>query len=323
MNRCVMVATDGEPEASGAVRCAGDISRRLRLPLEVITVCEPASVFGYGPVDLVAPVLEEMAEAARNIRRQAVHAQLIDASVVSAAPVSVEIGPSAPTISRVVSKREARLVVVGRRKHGAIDRVLGDETALRLMHASHVPVLSVPDSYVELPNRCLAAVDFTSYSIDAARTALDLLAPGSELHLVHVISDKFPTGGASWRETEWMRAMRETAEARMEALVEEIAAQAPRVHVTAHVVEGRPVHAILHLAEALEVEMLAAGTNGYGFLGRLLMGSVATQLVRRSHCMTLIAPPRGVGMDQSIPDGLRHGSSLAKELLAEVGVRAF
>lgn len=319
MNRCVMAATDGEPQALGALRCARDLGDRLGLPLEVISVCEPTSAFGYGSVDLVPGVIDEMADAARNIRRSAVNAQLLAAGVVCQPLVDTEIGPPAPTIARAATRRGACMIVVGRGNHGRLDRVLSDETALRLMQASHLPVLSVPETYRDLPVRCLAAIDFTSYSLDAARNAVTLVAPGGELHLVHVASEQSAGELLTWRETEWMQAMRRDVEGRLDAAVSQITDLAPDITVTAHLVSGRPVKEILRLAETLEVDMLAAGTNGYGFLGRLLMGSVATQLVRRSRYMTLIAPPRGIvpGVDHSISDILRGRTSMAREAFAE------
>src|SRR5690606_18403613 len=89
--------------------------------------------------------------------------------------------------------------------------------------------------------------------------------------------------------------MMDEAGGRLELLAERIREAHPQIRVEAHLLdEGRPVPALLKLAAELEVEMVATGTNGYGFLGRLLLGSVATQLVRRTRCVTLVAPPRGV-----------------------------
>lgn len=324
MDRCILVATDGGASTLGALRCARDLGVRHGLPLEVVSVCEPATVFGYESVDLVAGVLSEMAEAARSIRRTEV-AELLAVAGVDCQPlIHVEIGGAAATLARTAAQRGARVIVVGRGTPSTMDRVLGDETALRLMQSSHVPVLSVPNDYGELPSRVLAAVDFTSYSLDAARCAAALLAGGGELHVVHVTSDQAAVDLRSWRETEWMRAMRQEVEGRLQAFVDELSRAVPGVRITPHLADGRPVQSVLRLSEDLDVDMLAAGTNGYGFLGRLLMGSVATQLVRRARCMTLIAPPRGVVpvSDHALPDIFRNQTSLANEALAAVSVPA-
>lgn len=324
MNECIMAATDGEPGSLGALHCGRDVAAHFGLPLEVSSACEPSSAYGYEAPDLVAGVMTEMAEACRNIRQRVVLSQLAQAGIASRPFISVEIGSPAPVVARTAARRGAAMIVVGRGRHSAIDRLLADETALRLMQTARVPVLSVPDNYVGLPKRALAAIDFTSYSIDAARSAIALLTPGSELHLVHVSTDHGHHGLGTWRHSDFGAAVQQETRARLEATAEEIARTAPGITVSPHLLEGRPVQAVLRLAETIDVDLIAAGTNGYGFLGRLLMGSVATQLVRRSRFLTLIAPPRGVtpAADHSIPDLRRDRASVVREALSAVSGHA-
>ena len=205
MDRCILAATDGQPHSLAALRCASDLANRLSLALEIVSVCEPAAVFGYESVDLVAGVVDELAALALSERRSAVEAQCATAGV-SPDAVHVEIGSPATVITRRAADRRARLIVVGREGHGPLDRVLRDETALRLMQSAHTPVMSVPHDYAALPSRIVAAVDFTSYSLDAAQCALGVLRPGSELHVVHVNAEFAET--AENREERPLRALR-------------------------------------------------------------------------------------------------------------------
>jgi hypothetical protein len=153
--------------------------------------------------------------------------QLAQVGIASRPFISVEIGAPAPVVARTAARRGAGLIVVGRGRHSAIDRMLADETALRLMQTARVPVLSVPESYTGLPRRALAAIDFTSYSIDAARSASALLEPGSELHLVHVSADHGHHGLGTWRHADFGAAVQQEMRARLEATAEEIARGAP------------------------------------------------------------------------------------------------
>ncbi|HEX6970702.1 MAG TPA: universal stress protein [Limnochordia bacterium] len=293
MSGCILVATDGEPGSLGAVRCAIDLGRRLNLPIEVVSVCEPASVFGYESKDLLAGVASDVALRACETRRSRVLRQL-PPDLVDRAPVHLEIGTPASVIASMAEQRRAHCVVIGRSTPSAVDRLLGDETAPRLMQAAHLPVLAVPAEYGELPSRALAAIDFTSYSLDAARTAAAVLGPGGELHLLHAIPKESGVALPSAIRTEWVRAMRDELASRMDDVVRRLGQEFPHLRVVGHLADGRPVPEVLRLAKELKVELLASGTNGYGFLGRLLMGSVATQLVRRARCLTLVAPPRGI-----------------------------
>lgn len=310
MERCILVATDGGEASLAALRAGQDVARRLHLPLEVVSVCEsggaPAAVSAAGTSGATDDLLAGMQPGCR----KRIAEQLRAAGVETPAAVHVRTGSPAATISRCAAERGARLIVVGRSGGSAmVDRMSGDETALRLLQAAHTPVLTVPDDFVGLPERVLVAVDFTSYSLDAAGAAAALLPRGGELHLLHAMADQSSVELRSHAEAQWLRAMRLEMEARLEAVAASLARDYPGVVVRAHLVDGRPVQSVLQLADELDVEMIAAGTNGYGFLGRLLLGSVAIQLVRRAGCATLIAPPRGVvPAPQRSPNGQRrHG----------------
>ncbi|MEO7963871.1 MAG: universal stress protein [Gemmatimonadaceae bacterium] len=59
-------------------------------------------------------------------------------------------------------------------------------------------------------------------------------------------------------------------------------------HVSLH---GDPASELLAFAEEFDVQLIAAGTHGRSAIGRLLMGSVSTQLVRQARSWVLVAPP--------------------------------
>ena len=53
--------------------------------------------------------------------------------------------------------------------------------------------------------------------------------------------------------------------------------------------EGPPATMILKLAEQEDVDMIVMSTHGRTGLSRLLMGSVAEEVVRKAHCLVLTA----------------------------------
>ena len=57
------------------------------------------------------------------------------------------------------------------------------------------------------------------------------------------------------------------------------------------VLRGNPSAAILELAEKTDADLIVAGTQGAGFVRRILIGSVATRLIRHSTRSLLIVPP--------------------------------
>ena len=59
------------------------------------------------------------------------------------------------------------------------------------------------------------------------------------------------------------------------------------VPVDYRVVSGEPVAEILHAAEEVRCDLIAMGTHGRTGPGRVLLGSVAEQVVRRAPCPVL------------------------------------
>jgi nucleotide-binding universal stress UspA family protein len=66
----------------------------------------------------------------------------------------------------------------------------------------------------------------------------------------------------------------------------------PNVRADHRLVEGDPVTEILRVAREVNCDLLVLGTHGRKGLGRLLMGSVAEQVLRRAPCpvVTVKAP---------------------------------
>ena len=58
-----------------------------------------------------------------------------------------------------------------------------------------------------------------------------------------------------------------------------------------HVLEGEPAHELLGFTEEKDVDLLVAGSHGLSFVGRLLMGSVSTRLIRAARIPVLVIPP--------------------------------
>jgi nucleotide-binding universal stress UspA family protein len=63
----------------------------------------------------------------------------------------------------------------------------------------------------------------------------------------------------------------------------------PKIPVEHRLVQGDAATEILQAAEATKCDLIVMGTHGRTGLGRLLMGSVAEQVVRRASCPVLTA----------------------------------
>jgi nucleotide-binding universal stress UspA family protein len=130
-------------------------------------------------------------------------------------------------------------------------------------------------------------VDFSLFSQKAARTATEFLASPWDVHLVHVLSgmEFLPTLSEEWRgdyEAELMERLREFSD-------ELEVPQDCESHL--HVLEGEPSHELLSFSEGKDEALLVAGSHGHSFIGRLLMGSVSTRLIRSAESPVLVVPP--------------------------------
>ncbi len=264
----VVVATCGDPSSDAAIRVGGMFAFRTRRLLDVVAVLRPALTPGIAYVRYVEAVHDAAAKAtAARVRRQ------VEDSVPGVvARVRVETGAPAEGITAHAEAVAASLIVVGIGEHTTVDRLLGLETAIGVIHYAHTPVLAVaPDAQVRTTVVALAT-DFEPAATQAAHVALELASDDARVHVLHV-------GPAT-----------DALRSRLAAWADALSVSAPRL-LTVHLLEGDPVHALSAFCEAHGVELIALGTHGKGFVERLRLGSVADGVLRRAGCSVLVAPP--------------------------------
>jgi nucleotide-binding universal stress UspA family protein len=293
MEMRIVVATDGSEAASGALHIACALAQRHGAAVEVVSVLEPFPIHAMAYGETVGLAKQELDDAARTARRHHVETQLTAAGGdIATWPVTCELGPPAPSIVRFTREKGATLIVLGLGRHALADRWFGSETALRVMRIAHVPVLAVAAEERALPDQAVAAVDFSEFSRDAAESVLQIIRPGGTLHLVYVLWK--PSGETAWVEgRDWPEVQRQ----RLRGQLDELARRLEGVHgirVEPRFLEGDAAGETLRFAGTVGAGLIAAGSHGAGFFGRLLMGSVSTRLVRGATRMVLIAPPRTV-----------------------------
>jgi nucleotide-binding universal stress UspA family protein len=108
------------------------------------------------------------------------------------------------------------------------------------------------------------------------------------LHLVHVIDDvagRWPHLREEGRLT-LLRAERETLEERARPWTS--SAEPLRARVRTHLTVGAAGRELVRLALDLEADLIVVGTHGRQALRRLLLGSVAEEVVRMAPCPVLV-----------------------------------
>ena len=280
----LVVASDGTESSLPALEAAFELSRRTKAVVRVVAVLEaiPSFAWEFGAIS----ALPDLMSTAREQLLIRVRAQVVDVAAGAEWTVEVRDGDPASEIARVASEAHARLLILGVRHRGIVDRFLARETALRTMRWSRTPVLVVPGGFSSMPARMLFATDFTPASVMAARTALEVFETISRIHVVHVspLPAQVPPHFLAW-----VPLLEENVAPRFERVKAELGAP-PRVTVECVQLEGKPSSEILDFASSAHVDLIVTGSRGGGFIDRLLMGSTSRGLVRGVPCAVLIVP---------------------------------
>lgn len=281
--RRVLVATDGSVSSVAAIKLARLMSDQRQWAPEAMTVLEPMPVSVADVVLTMPPMTQRqvsgnlMAQIKRQLHRHGDPEWHL----------GVHFGSVAPTIVRLAVEREAELIVTGLGRHGRLARLMGAETATRVVRLTSVPVLAVDPAAPALPYTAVAAVDFGESSVRAAHEALSLLQAPGRLHLVHV---RWAPDDEALRGSEWERTYRLGVEEGFRRLREELGA--PRgIDVTSELRLGAVTETILAAAREVGADLIAAGSHSQNIIDRLLIGSTPVQLLQSARCSVLVTPP--------------------------------
>lgn len=141
--------------------------------------------------------------------------------------------------------------------------------------------------------RIVVGTDFSQPSMLAVSAAARLSQRlGASLDVAFVY-DPFPVAAAAmtplsfWPALDLTNSLRELARTRFEKLAREELADVP--HETVTLAHANPALALCDYASETSADLLVVGTHGTTVLSRVLIGSVATQVVRHAPCAVLVA----------------------------------
>lgn len=266
----IVVPLDGSATARHAIAPAALLARQWGVPVQLVTV--------------MAPGLDPRATR-RSLEREvdAIDAPTRPSEVLTGEDVAVALD------THVDAHRPALLCMATHGRSAVATAVLGS-VAHEVVRGAHSPVLLVGPRCVPSPEQhdvCLALKPGSPASGRALSPAIGWArASGARLHLVAAVT-------ASLRMTGDGPRVEDDPEAREE--LGELARYARTTGVTTcwRVVDGdRDVAgAVLDAAARASASVVVAATHGRRSVTRLVLGSVAQDLVRRSTCPVLVVPP--------------------------------
>jgi nucleotide-binding universal stress UspA family protein len=283
----VLIGTDGSARSADAVA--------LGSVLASVLDAEPVLVHAhpYGP--LAGQVAED--EYERHVHRVAGevarHAQtLLESPEPPKLQLVADRSPAA-ALHRAAADDAPHAIVVGSSHRGAIGRVLPGGIAQRLLSGAPCPVAVAPAGYAARRERQLGPVgcgfDGSPQARRALRSAADLARrSGGPLRVIAVHRPvAFGHVPIAANRTH-ITANQQLKADLSDALEDAVAACGPAGAATAVLREGDP--ATVLAAESETLGLLVVGSRGYGPIGSVLVGSVASALVHTSACPVVIVP---------------------------------
>lgn len=291
----VLVAIDGSEPAELAVELVADVAWPAGTVILVAEAVETgAGLFG-GPWPALAMVQTERIEAeiraeadktVNDVRRRLVRSGLnVEAAVL--------LGRPATAIVDRARDLRADLVVVGSRGHGTIESMLLGSVSAEVVDHAPAPVLVARGRRIE---RIVLGSDGSS----CASRAVDLLRTwpifaGSAVRVVSVADVETPwwTGFPEAGSPEMVPLYVDAAAAsrrQHDQLAREMTAQLQGAGLTAEADrrEGDAATEILAAANASNADLIVVGTHGWTGLKRLVLGSVARNVLQHAACSVLI-----------------------------------
>ena len=282
----IVVGVDGSPASNVAVYWAGQEAAMRNLPLTLVHVVNPVV-----PTWPTAPVPVEFEqwqkENARMFIDDAVKIVEENGKNGGSGEINSEVCFSATVPTLVDLSKEAEMIVVGCRGHGALARALLGSVSTGLVHHAHCPVAVIHDEDPLMPHPAqapvLVGIDGSPASDLATAIAFDEASRrGVELVALHAWSDVevIELPGIDWS----------VVKAQEELLLAERLAgwqeRYPDVKVHRLVVCDRPARQLIEHSES--AQLVVVGSHGRGGFAGMSLGSVSSAVVHTARMPVIV-----------------------------------
>lgn len=301
LERRILCATDLGLSSDRAVRRAALIAKQMNarvLFLHVVSERQPVRVMHL--------------KANRARVRLMVQAEKAMAHAPDMASVEIHIGKPRKVIAEIAAEWNADLIVLASPVSRRYDRILGT-TAERIIRSVACPVLLVNQEPLDQYKQVAVASDLSATSVRVAHAVRRLgVMDEAFAWFVHAAEPAFNSSPAEetaaleeleHRKTRW----RKIVSAELSAQLVGAGLDLSRVRIAAEF--ASPLEAVEEIVEKLDPELLVIGTSRWFVLKRMLLRSVAHQILKRVNCDILAVPP------QSNWNAERVGDALLEEIV--------
>jgi nucleotide-binding universal stress UspA family protein len=296
----ILVPLDGSSFSAKALPVATAIAARTGATIHVVSVLDPSAYVPFVPGEVLVPVMDTDALAARRAADEAAvreEAERLVAQGVAATGTLLE-GTVVEALAEHAITIGADLVLMTTHGRSGLERLWLGSVASSFLHRAPCPVYLVrptgPASDAALPSgEMLVPLDGSPFSHTMLpRAAAFAKAVGLTLRLFTVTIPNaipmapFGTEALLADESDLTR-QEHDAKQRLEAL----AASLPVAATTEVATDMTAARAIVEQAERPTVGLVAMATHGRTGLARLVLGSVADAVLRNAHKPMLLYRP--------------------------------
>lgn len=195
-------------------------------------------------------------------------------------------GSPARRILETASEVRADCLVMSTHGRSGLSRLVFGSVTENVLRHSPCPVLCVkPGETPGGPGPLLFTTDLSKESLSALNYAISLAKQQQrELHMLLVVDDRMyipSDGGMPVNAVEWMVDERRKMEAKLKELAARVRSDSA-LTVTVHVRHGDPAEQIVNVSDYIEAACVVMASHGRTGLRRLVLGSVAEQVIRNS-----------------------------------------
>ncbi|WP_447983181.1 universal stress protein [Nitrospira sp. Nam74] len=287
----IVLATDFSECASDAQDYAVRVAKAYDATLHVVHVSE--SPFWYGSHAATILYLEQAQKEGE--RQLAATEQQLAQSGLKGVELRQVVGIPSEQITKAAQDIGADLIVLGTRGRTGLDAIVLGSTAERVIKSAPCPVLAIPrrptpgdeetagTRATPTFRHILAALDFSSPSLDAAEYAIQLANHfGAKVTLLHVLEPIYYGAemGLQSVEAKWGRWTHWRAQ------LDELAGLVSALGLAGGTLlrGGVPGDSIVASAKEQGCDLIVMGTHGRRGWSRLRFGSVAEGVLRQAPC---------------------------------------
>jgi nucleotide-binding universal stress UspA family protein len=271
-----LVAVDGSRRSDDAIAAASALAAESGADVELVSVVD-GSIPDRASGEMIEARTDRRARQLRQIRDQVRRVLRRDTGW----PITLADGRRAEAIAEVASNHRTSLIVLGSNRISWLRRLFGRSTRIELLLTAAAPILTIPRGGTGRHHRAVVATDFGPESVRGAKLAIDLMADGGVLYLLHVMRKEAAGSPAMV-----------LAYAALTELAE-ILGRTTSLTIEPICLCGDVRGEISSFAECSNSDLVVVGSHGRGRVAELLWATLPMRLLRRAATSVLVVPSIG------------------------------